>query len=97
MVRKVNTVLLTRQCVSNFRRCAGGRQAVVYAVSVAHSQALCAAFEGDGYRAAHIAGKTEQAVRDQIIADYRDGKIQVGRSLVRLPSGWLGANWQSCP
>jgi DNA repair protein RadD len=57
-------------------RCAGLR-VLVFASSVAHSQALDDAMRAAGLRSAHIDGTTHPALRDSILADLAAGHLQV--------------------
>lgn len=63
--------------VKHYQRLADGEQAICYCHSVEASLAAKAAFNGAGIPAAHIDAKTAKAVRDKIIADFRDQKIRV--------------------
>lgn len=63
--------------VKHYKRLADGEQAICYCHSVEASLAAKAAFNAAGIPAAHIDAKTAKAVRDQIIADFRDQKIRV--------------------
>jgi DNA repair protein RadD len=57
-------------------RCAGLR-VLVFASSVAHSQALDDAMRAAGLRSAHIDGTTHPALRDSILADLAAGHLHV--------------------
>lgn len=54
------------------------RQTLFFGANVAHSKAVCAAFQAAGVKAMHIDGYEKDAdYRKQIIDDFRSGKITV--------------------
>ena len=54
-----------------------GKKAICYCSSIKHSQATAEAFNNRGISAAHIDGNTPKSEREQIIQNFRDGKIMV--------------------
>lgn len=60
-------------CVEHYKRCAHGKKAVLFAVSINHSKELAARFNEAGIPAAHIDAETPEAERRKIIMDYADG------------------------
>ncbi|KAK9823347.1 hypothetical protein WJX72_002094 [[Myrmecia] bisecta] len=66
-----------QQVVAAFQQHASKRQAVVYATSVSHSQAIAKAFTKAGYKAVHVDGGTGDAARNGAIAELADRKIQL--------------------
>ncbi len=56
---------------------AGGRRTVVFAVNVAHSVALCAAFLALGVKAEHVDGGTPTSEREAIFRRFSVGETQV--------------------
>ena len=63
--------------VSSYLRNANGKQAILYAHSVEYAKRYAAAFIEAGVNAASVDGKTPKAERDQIINDFRSGKLKV--------------------
>ena len=63
--------------VRYYRQLAGGKQAILYAASIAQSKKNCKKFLDENVSAAHIDGNTPKAERDEIIKKFRDRKIQV--------------------
>jgi len=64
--------------VSHWFKHARDRQTLVFATNVAHSRGLCDTFLKAGVKAAHIDGyERDPEVREQVINDFRAGKIQV--------------------
>lgn len=63
--------------IKHYQKLAPGRQSVCYCASITHSQRMAQAFSEAGIEAAHIDGTTPAAVREQIIADFRRGAIDI--------------------
>ncbi|MGF7437918.1 DEAD/DEAH box helicase [Lentilactobacillus senioris] len=63
--------------VKHYQQLANGKQAIAYAYNVASAEHLANAFNQAGISARSVSGKTPKDERDQIIRDYRDGKITV--------------------
>lgn len=60
-----------------YRQLAGGKQAICYCVSVAHSRAMAEQFNAYGISAMHIDGETPKHERDEVIAKFRRGDIAI--------------------
>lgn len=63
--------------VGHFRRLAHDRSALVFASSIEHSRAMCAAFRAAGYNAEHVDGTTPADARAAILARLESGATQV--------------------
>lgn len=63
--------------VSSYLSNANGKQAILYAHSVEYSKQYAVAFKEAGVNAASVDGKTPKAERNQIINDFRSGKLKV--------------------
>lgn len=63
--------------VGHYRRLAGGKRAIVFAVSIAHSQHVAEQFTAAGIAAAHVDGSMDTGARDAIVEDFAAGRIQV--------------------
>lgn len=63
--------------ISNYRKLANGRQAILYAHSVEYSQMFANKFQKEGIAAEHIDAKTPTAERERIINGFRDKKITI--------------------
>jgi DNA repair protein RadD len=74
--------------VAEWKEKAHGRSTVVFAVGIAHSEALCEEFQAAGVRAAHLDGTTPEGDRGQILVDLEAGKIQVVCNVGVLCEGW---------
>jgi superfamily II DNA or RNA helicase len=68
---------ITGDAIKHYQRLASGRPAVIFAASIAHSQHIVEQFRASGISAAHLDGTTDTVLRDQIIADWREGRIKV--------------------
>lgn len=63
--------------VKNYKKLASGKQAIAYTYNVDSAKKLATAFNEAGISAKSVDGKTPKEERNQIISDYRDGKIQI--------------------
>ena len=63
--------------VSSYLSNANGKQAILYAHSVEYAKQYAMAFKEAGVNAASVDGKTPKAERNQIINDFRVGKLKV--------------------
>ena len=63
--------------VKNWKKFAEGKQTIVYCSSINTSKKTAQAFLDAGIAAAHLDGTTHKARREEIVADFRKGKIQV--------------------
>ena len=77
LVDAVDRPTITGNAISHYLKIAGGKRALVAAVSIEHSKHITAEFIAAGVRAVHIDGSEEQHRRDQIMADFAAGRILV--------------------
>ena len=63
--------------VENWKKFAEGRQTIVYCSSINTSKATAEAFQDAGIAAEHLDGAANKARREEIVADFRKGKIIV--------------------
>ena len=73
----MNDSKLIGDVVDHWKKYASDRKTIVFTVNVAHSVAVVEKFKEAGIPAAHIDGKTDQGVREQILKDYSDGVYKV--------------------
>jgi superfamily II DNA or RNA helicase len=64
------------------------RSTVIFATSVAHSQAIVKKFHEEGVHAAHIDGNTPEDLRAEILAKLNRGDIDVVSNCQILTEGW---------
>ena len=74
---------------------AGNRRTAVFAVSVAHSQMIVAAFVQAGVSAEHVDGTTEATVRAAVFDRLRTGETRVVSNVGICTEGW-DAPWCKC-
>lgn len=65
-----------------------GRHSVVFACTIAHSQAIVARFQAEGVRAAHLDGETPLDERRKILEDLEAGALEVVSNVGVLCEGW---------
>lgn len=63
--------------VENYTKVASGQKTILYAHSIEYSQKFADEFKGAGIKAVHVDSKTPSAERDEIMNDFRSGKIKV--------------------
>ena len=63
--------------VKHYKKLATGRKTILYAHSVETSRELAETFKTNGINAVHADAKTPPKEREQIMGDFRTGKIQV--------------------
>lgn len=73
----VDKPTLTGDAIGHYQRLAGGKRAVAFCVSIAHSEHVSASFRESGINAAHLDGNTPKEQRRRTIAAFRRGEIQV--------------------
>lgn len=83
-----NTTILVGGVVREYLTHAGGRRAIVFPVSIAHSQALTAEFRAAGVVAAHIDCDTPKLERERILTGLASGQITVVASVGVLTEGF---------
>lgn len=80
---------LVGDVVDHWQRHASDRQTICFAANVAHSRHLRDAFIAKGIVAAHLDGyERDPEIRQQVIDDYRSGKIQVLCNCAILTKGF---------
>ncbi len=68
---------ITGDAIREYQSKANGRRAVVFAVSIDHSQHIVSQFQAAGIRAKHVDGETNRDERRQAILDFRSGKLDI--------------------
>ena len=74
---RVDKPSVTGDAIQHWQRLAPGMRSVVFCVSVEHSKHVAQEFCDAGIPAAHIDGTIDDALRDQAITDFADGKVVV--------------------
>ena len=60
-----------------FEKHGSKRSTIVFCVDRAHSRGVCEAFVQRGYKACHVDGSTDKKERDEAIAKFKCGEIQI--------------------
>ena len=68
---------ITGDAIDHYRRLAGGKPAIAFCVSVAHSEHVADAFTAAGYRAKSVSGMTPPDERDKAIEDLGNGGLDL--------------------
>lgn len=63
--------------INTYKKVANGQQAIVYAHSVEYSQIVANSFNQAGISARHVDAKTPSTKREQIMTDFKAGKIKI--------------------
>jgi superfamily II DNA or RNA helicase len=79
---------LVGDIVETWLHLAKGKQTIVFAAGVKHSQNLMELFQSKGVKAAHLDGTTENEERIQILKDFNSGKITVVCNCMVLTEGF---------
>ncbi len=79
---------LVGDVVKTWLRLANGRRTVCFAVNVAHSQAIVAAFHAANVKAEHLDGNTPKGQRDATLYRLRTGYTTVVSQCQVLTEGW---------
>lgn len=85
---KVEEDLVVRDTVASTVDRLGDRPTIVFAASVMHAHLLAGVYRECGIKAAAIDGEMKTEKRDQIISDWRSGKIQLVANCAVLTEGF---------
>lgn len=88
LAQLMNQPRLIGDVVSEYLKHATGRKAVVFAVSVKHSQALAEAFAARGVRAAHLDGRAKPKARSAMLEALAEGDVDVLCNVELFTEGW---------
>lgn len=88
LAEKLNTQEHIGDMVKTWQDRANGGRTVIYAVTIEHSRAICAAFAAAGIAAEHVDGDTPYEERADILARLRDGATRVVSNCMVLTEGW---------
>jgi len=68
---------ITGDVIKHYKKICYGKKAVIFCVSIKHSQHVVEQFNNAGIIAVHVDGKTNKDKRDSIIDDFSKGKITI--------------------
>jgi superfamily II DNA or RNA helicase len=73
--------------IKSYQRFANNARTIIYATSIKHSKSVAKAFCEAGYKAAHIDGSMSKAERQQIMNDFKTGKITIISNVMLIVEG----------
>ena len=88
LAERSNTAELHADIVETWQKRAAGKRTVAFAVNVAHSLAITAAFRDAGVPAEHLDGKTPRPEREAILERLARGQTQMVSNCMVLTEGW---------
>ena len=68
---------ITGDCIRSYREHGAGKQAVVFAVDLAHAHDLTEAYRAEGISAESVSGKTPKAIRKAIMDKFERGVFKI--------------------
>lgn len=86
--KAMNRDEVSTAAIRAYARLCPGSKAVVFCVSVAHAQAMAAAFTAAGWAAASVDGSMSETDRDAVIGGLASGRYQVISSCNLISEGW---------
>ncbi|MBB4267618.1 DEAD/DEAH box helicase [Roseospira visakhapatnamensis] len=84
----MNRAPVTEAVIKHWREKAGQRQTVVFCSTVAHAQAVTAAFNADGVDAVLVTGDMPETERKAALAAYAAGEARVVVNVAVMTEGW---------
>ena len=82
--------------ISQYKKYAEGKQAIVFASSVEHSKRVCEAFNSKGYSSIHIDGKMPQSERKAAMERFRRGEVKILTNYEIISEGLSVDNCECC-
>lgn len=77
LLQNLNVERHVKKLVLSYSTYANGLKGIVYCISIEHAHNICEAYKNIGVVAEYIDSKTPKTEREQIVQDFKDGKIQV--------------------
>lgn len=77
LAKLVDKPKITGDAIEHYLQYASGKRAIVFCVSIAHSQHVVEQFKEAGIKAVHVDGETSNEVRDEAIRAFEAGEIEV--------------------
>ena len=88
VARIMDKTPVTEAVIAHWKQKAGDRQTVVFCSTVDHAHNVAVAFRTVGVAAELIYGDMPDAERQEMLADYAEGRIQVVVNVAVLTEGW---------
>ena len=73
----INRRAITGSALEHYKKHAGGKRALVFAISVKHAEAIAAQFREAGYSSVHLHGGTAAEIRRGCVKDFHEGRLQI--------------------
>ena len=73
----VDKPTITGSAINEFKKLCPQGRAIIFAITIEHSEHVAKQFNQAGIKAAHVDGNTDKKIRKQAIDDLRSGKLQV--------------------
>ena len=86
--KKINNKQIVGSIVDTWLNLGQNRQTICFGVNIAHSKAITEEFISRGVVAAHIDGYSDKEERTEIIASFKEGKINIISSVGVLVKGF---------
>lgn len=83
-----NNRVIFGDVVKHYRKLADGRQAIIYAHSITESERVAAEFRSAGITARHVDSKTAPAVRENIMREFKKGKLTIISNVDLISEGF---------
>ena len=77
LLQNLNVERHVKKLVLSYSTYANGLKGIVYCISIEHAHNICEAYKNIGVVAEYIDSKTPKTEREQIVQDFKEGKIQV--------------------
>jgi superfamily II DNA or RNA helicase len=68
---------VTGDAITHYQRLAAPQQAIAFCCNIAHAESVAESFNHAGIKASTLLGNHRPAMRDQIVADFARGQLQV--------------------
>lgn len=79
-----------------YQKYADGKKTIVYCTSIKHSQEVAEAFRNAGYKAVHMDSGTPKKERQEIMAKFRSGDIQIIVNVMLIVEGISVPDCECC-
>lgn len=88
ITKEVNRHQILGNVVESYKRFVNGQKTIVYAHDVDYSEKIVREFKSNGINAEHCDSKTPRKEREQIMNDFREGKIRVLSNVDLISEGF---------
>lgn len=77
LAARMDLPTVTGDAIEHYTRLAHGQPAIAFCCTIQHAENVAASFRAAGYRAATLLGSTPTEQRDQLVADFAAGRMQI--------------------